>query len=98
MKHMFNIVEPEFLITFETWPKLAQQWLMCVSRWKYIFAVGNNIIIINCAIWPNKKTVQCQIRNSLGQWYAPYELTMYVRKFSLVSNKWGLNSEEKVAG
>ena len=24
--------------------------------------------IINCTIWPKERTVQCQIRSSLGQW------------------------------
>ena len=36
-----------------------------------INAVSDNIIAINCAIWPKERTVQCQIRTSLG---APYEL------------------------
>ena len=28
------------------------------------------VIIINCAIWPKERTVQSQIRSSLGQWCA----------------------------
>ena len=63
----------EFLITFEAWAKLAQQWLVCAPLGIHfepinkVNAVSDNIIIINCAIWPKERTVQ--IRSSLGQWY-----------------------------
>ena len=64
----------EFSIRFEAWAKLAEQWLVCVPLGIHlepinrINAVSDNVIIINCAIWPKERTVQCQIRSSLGQW------------------------------
>ena len=66
----------EFLICFEAWAKLAQQWLMCGPLVRHfepinrVNAVSDNIISINCAIWPKERTVQHQIRSSLGQWFA----------------------------
>ena len=37
-----------------------------MHHWEYILqrvnAVNDNIIIINCAIWPKGRTVQCQIK------------------------------------
>ena len=57
---------------FEAWAKLAQQWLVCVPLGIPHEPINKqlmlNIIIINCAIWPKVRTVQCQIRSSLGQW------------------------------
>ena len=61
----------EFWIRFEAWSKLAEQWLVCVPLGIHlesinrINAVSDNVIIINCAIWPKERTVQCQIRSSL---------------------------------
>ena len=50
-------------------------WLVCAPLGIHlepikqrVNAVSNNIIIINCAIWPKERTVQRQIRSSLGQW------------------------------
>ena len=77
------------LICFEVWAKLAQQYR--VQHWEYILsqitktymyvhvvnAVSDNLIIINCAIWPKERTVQCLIRSSLSRLWAngaPYEL------------------------
>ena len=46
---------------FEACAKLAQQWLVCVPLRihlepinKRVNAVSDNIIIINCAIWPKE--------------------------------------------
>ena len=63
----------EFLIRFKVWAKLAQEWLVCAPlgiHHEPINVVSDNIIIINCAIWPKERTVLCQIRSSLGQWCA----------------------------
>ena len=63
------------LRAFEAWAKLAQQCVLCVplrihlEQFNRVNAVCDNniIIIINCAIWPKKRTLQYQIRRSLGQ-------------------------------
>ena len=50
----------EFLISFEAWAKLAQQWLVCAPLGIHlepinrVNGVSDNIIVINCAV-PNKK-------------------------------------------
>ena len=52
---------------------MVQQWFVCVPlgiHFEPVNAVSDNIIIINCAIWPKERTVLCQIRSSLGQWCA----------------------------
>ena len=73
---MFIECTSEFLIRFEAWAKLAQQWLVCAPLGIHfepinkVNVVSDNIIIINCAIWPKERTVQCQIGSSLGQWCA----------------------------
>ena len=67
----------EFLISFEAWAKLAQQWLVCVPPLgihlepinNELYAVSDNMII-NCAFWPKERSVQSQIRSYLGQWCA----------------------------
>ena len=60
-----------FLICFEVWAKLAQLWLVCAGNISWINKeLMLLVIIINCAIWPTERTVQCQIRSSLGQWCA----------------------------
>ena len=48
-------------------------WLVCAPLGIHfepinVNAVSDNIIIINCAIWPKERTLHCQIRCSLGQW------------------------------
>ena len=64
----------EFLVRFEAWAKLAQQWLVCVPLGRHhepidrVNAVSDNIIVINCTIWPKERTVQSLLRSSLGQW------------------------------
>ena len=57
----------EFLISLEAWSKLAQQWLVCAPLAihfepinKELNAVSDNIIIINCTIWPKERTVLCR--------------------------------------
>ena len=61
--------------SFETWAKLAQQWLVCVCHWEYILSqltksndVSDNIMIINCTIWPRDN---CTSSLAKG---APYKL------------------------
>ena len=59
-----------FLICFQAWAKLAQQWLLCVPLGihQQMHVDDNNIItIINCATWLKEITVWCQIRSSLSQ-------------------------------
>ena len=56
----------EFLITFEAWAKLAQQWLVCAQLGIHldpinrVNAIVDNIIIINCAICPKE---HCAVPN-----------------------------------
>ena len=41
-------------------PKLAQQWLVCAPlgmHLEQVNAVSDNIIIINCTIWPKERIV-----------------------------------------
>ena len=57
------------MIHFEAWAILAQQGLACLIQLTRVNAVGDNIIITICAIWPTERAVQCQKRSSLGQWY-----------------------------
>ena len=41
-------------------PKLAQQWLVCAPlgmHLEQVNAASDNIIIINCTIWPKERTV-----------------------------------------
>ena len=48
----------EFLISFETWAKLAQKWLVCAPlgiHLELVNAVSDNIIIINCATGPKRE-------------------------------------------
>ena len=52
-------------------------WNIFWDNYQRVNAVSDNIIIhvshvfvINCTIWPEESTVQCQIRSSLGQWCA----------------------------
>ena len=60
------------LRAFEAWAKLVQQCVplrIHLEQINRVNAVSDNniIIIINCAIWPKKRTLQYQIRCSLGQ-------------------------------
>ena len=56
-----NRSEPEFLITFEAWAKLAQKWLVCaplrihLELINRVNAVSDNIIIINCTTGPKRE-------------------------------------------
>ena len=63
-----------FLIHFEAWAKLAQQWLVCaplelhlepINEESMLYA-GDNIciIVINYTIWPKERTVQSHIRST----------------------------------
>ena len=43
-----DVFSPEFLITFEAWAKLAQQWLVCVLGMGNILIIVIIVIKISC--------------------------------------------------
>ena len=65
----------EFMICFEAWAKLSQQWLVCAPLGIHLEPINKElmllviiiIFIINCTLWPKERTAECQIRSSLGQ-------------------------------
>ena len=62
------INQSNFLIHFEAWARLAQQWWVCASLEIYLESINEKLMLaVNCIIWPKERTVQCQIRSSLGQ-------------------------------
>ena len=69
-RHTYVIIYvSEFLICFEAWAKLAQHWLAFAPLGRYlepinktVNAISDNIIIINCAIWPKEK---CAVPNKI---------------------------------
>ena len=64
---LMKVCSTEVLIHFDAWSKLAQQWSVYVPMgihlepFNKVNVVSDNIIIINCTIWAQKRTVQCQI-------------------------------------
>ena len=57
------------MMRFEALAKLAQQWSVHVPLGMHLEPIDPDIIIINRAMWAEERTVQCQIRSSLGQWW-----------------------------
>ena len=63
----------EFLIGFEVWAKLAQQWLVCAPLGSVCAIEPINkelMLLVIIYHWPKERTVLWKMRSSLGQWCA----------------------------
>ena len=83
----------EFLISFEAWTKLAQQWLVCAPLGSVcaIEPINKELLVIMYQYhWPKERTVLCEMRSSFWANGVPCELIKSTDVHAIIINQMGL--------